>query len=50
MSIFDYLETFVLVNLKLLIMCDSAVIPCFDPITQNGTNVGLIKQEFIVQT
>jgi hypothetical protein len=44
------LETFVRDNLKLLFMCGSAVIPCFDPITQNGTNAGLIKQQFIVQT
>jgi hypothetical protein len=40
----------VLDNLKLLFMCGSAVIPCFDPITQDGMNAGLIKQQFVVPT
>jgi hypothetical protein len=43
-------KVFVLDNLKLFFMCGSAVISCFNPITQNGTNAGLIKQQFTVQT
>jgi hypothetical protein len=30
-------------------MCCSTVLPCFDTITQNGTNAALIKQQFIVE-
>jgi hypothetical protein len=46
MSVFHYIETFVGDDVKLLFMCSGVITPCFDPITQNGMNAGLIKQKF----
>jgi hypothetical protein len=49
-TIFDYLETLVLDDLKLSFVRGSTVKPCLDTITQNVPNAGLVKQQFIVQT
>jgi hypothetical protein len=42
-KIFDYPETLVLDDLKLYFVRSGAIKPCFDTLSQNGSNAGFVK-------